>query len=248
MDILDKPLEPWRFMQYTGYRRGRAAFGRSGAQGDIFQASGVAADIARELSPPHLNVSRCDIQITMWYDADNPDVAQRLAPVALDYADKRGRAGARPRLISGYGTGDTLYVGSRSSDVFIRIYDKWRESKLNAEFQYAWRFEVELGGDAAKRAWRGDITDGEYPGMLDVASIVSAYMRRRGIELPELSGVYAREIPKPDKDTDAQTRSLQWLRNQVSPTIGRLLTDGIELDQVLDALGLSDKVIDVERL
>lgn len=58
-------------------------------------------------------------------------------------------------------SGATVYIGNRKSDVFMRIYDKFSEQKLQGSGHWM-RCELELHGDAAQKAFKClvDTSDG----------------------------------------------------------------------------------------
>lgn len=58
-------------------------------------------------------------------------------------------------------SGATVYIGNRKSDVFMRIYDKFSEQKLQGTGHWM-RCELELHGDSAQKAFRclTDTSDG----------------------------------------------------------------------------------------
>lgn len=227
---------PWALLGYYGTQIGQAAWGESG-QGLIIQASGGAASNLFRQSVPYANVTRLDLQVTVWYKEYYPDVARLAAEQAYSARDKRPRRAVKMRYIDGYGLGDTLYVGRRGADSrFLRIYDKWRESGESEEYLHSWRYEVELTDRYALVAYRELQGLGETDAT--VAGMVSSEFARRGLSLPVL--VEKLEVPVSSRkrrmpDTD---RRMRWLREQVAPSLERLLADGVSRDDIFSALGL----------
>jgi hypothetical protein len=113
------------------------------------------AALAAQLEPEGVRCSRFDLQITI--DAALVPSMERLFDV-LNSADTTewNHTGPRPKLqhirnSDGY---DTLYIGTRTSELFRRIYVKPIEGK-----DYV-RFEVEVKGNLARALWeRGDVSD-----------------------------------------------------------------------------------------
>lgn len=178
-----------------------------------------------------------DIQLTCWYDRDFPSLAAALSGVAFRAGvGGRGRK-ARVRLINGFGSGDTLYVGTRGKEAkFLRIYDKWRESGLKDDWRHAWRFEAELTDGYARVALRalevGTLTAPECLAALE------PFFTERGIRLPadEMWGIApSSRLPREESST---YKRLMWLHNQVRPAIDKMLADGVPLSELRQVLGL----------
>lgn len=231
--------ELWRWMGYHGERIYNVAWGEHDA-GFIFQASGLAAREAAMLVLPYTHCPRIDIQATFWFTTDDEGLASRVASVANHFrSGKRGRK-VSTRLISGFGQGDTTYIGTRGKkSKFLRCYDKWRESKLEEGYRYAWRYECELTDEHAGLCY-GSIQD--LPNRSEaVLSLVAGYYSERGIALPQTgSSVCVRPESLP-KDSSSDERRLLWLKNQVGPTVAKLMARGVSREAVLSALGLDDK-------
>lgn len=129
------------------------------------------------------------------------------------------------RYIDGCGDGDTVYVGSRSSALYIRIYDKWRESKLHDDWRYAWRFEAEVKEGVGAQYWEGPRNS--LPSTAYWAAIVVSMARERGITLPVLlPGEMGDPQRIPRGETDNEKR-LRWLARQVAPTVEKLRASGV---------------------
>jgi len=87
------------------------------------------------------NVSRLDLAVTLRDD----DIDRDWTEIALNQSSLDGRIDSgvlKTRRIQGTPDGATLYIGSRSSDRFIRIYDKTAESK-GIYPERSWRWEIE---------------------------------------------------------------------------------------------------------
>jgi hypothetical protein len=227
---------PWQAYGYRGHSFGLVQMGE-GAQGLILQASQWAADDIRALGLPYNNVSRADIAITVWYDGDPGAMVKGFAQKSEGARGFAGAAGWRITHIEGYGNGDTTYLGARTSDIYVRIYDKGRESAEREEYRHALRYEVEYKGSAAAAVWEG--AHRAAPGRHWLAAQVLQVLRRRGVfvALPAEVPVPAVDLrTAPPSDTD---KRLAWLRNQVAPSIDKLVAAGVSLDEVRQALGLA---------
>lgn len=130
---------------------------------------------------------------------------------------------------------DTIYIGSRESDKFIRIYVK--ESEYDGRFL---RVEVEFKGDYAKEAFYG-----AQKSRLQMQRIFAGELARLPPEQPlmaiaeqiAIDGAAAVEKRKTVPD---RSGAMRWVRRQVMPAIQRLLNDhelGGEMEfLLLDAL------------
>lgn len=229
--------EPWAWMGYYGSHIGPVAAGR-GPQGAILQASGVRAASVCTGGLPWSGCPRIDLQATFWYEADTPDMAKEFAAATVRHAVGRVGRKAAIRLVDGFGDGDTLYVGRRGKESkFLRIYDKWRESKRDDEWLYAWRFEAELTDGYARAALRRLQSTAQTAD--EVVAILRPYMEERGIMMPqsERMGYLPMErLARPKSDT---FKRLVWLQTQVRPAVDKLVAAGVGPDEIKEALGLT---------
>lgn len=181
------------------------------------------------------NVSRVDLQVTFAIDPPMPHLVStyynNLHPSEVQFT----------RLENTSRGGQTLYVGSRSSDVFGRIYDKGVQSGLLPVPGYLWRYELEYKNYYAPQAINRLIV--EKCGRCSLSRLITntiwTYFDKRN--LPPLFN------RRGDADiitvacrvrSDELDRQLDWLRQQVSPTVKRIFTRN--RTSVLDALGLSE--------
>lgn len=159
------------------------------------------------------NVTRIDIAIDHygWLNIEG-------YKAALD----EGAAVTRARdwnLITGR-KGQTLYVGSRTSEKFLRIYDKAAEQGVEGNW---FRIELECKGDFARGValhvdsagydYYGDIIRGfcDWPNLYSWVSATASPTLLEG-------------IPKPEKKRDTFT----WLMKSVAPSVAKLLVEDHE--------------------
>lgn len=231
-------VDEWQWLGFRGKRVGALAIGHNGSDRWLYQGSGLSAQPLFDLRIPHDNCSRLDIQVTMWFPNQRPKLVQAVAS-----ASNVARVGARGRpwnirFIDGMGAGDTAYIGTRGKkSKFLRCYDKGAESKGLQGYENAYRFEAELTDHHAREA-EGTLLDvGSGPEA--VASLVAAYYRERGIELPEVTGSECHRASSLPRDESSAERRLAWLRSQVSPAIDKLIADGVPLSVISEALGFT---------
>lgn len=226
---------PWYWQGYYGQRSTGVSYG-SGPQGHILQVSGWQAQDVWALGVPFNNVARLDIQCTFWLETDSPGVGKRVGLLSKAASDGTHGGRWKVRTIDGHGTGDTCYIGSRESGNMWRVYDKWREQKRSDDWVNAWRFELEATDDLACALWP---TYGvQEPGPDYWASVCRAQLRTRGIILPAFekrTTLAAQKKVKPATDDESR---IAWLRNQVAPSVAKLLASGHKRDYILQALGL----------
>lgn len=122
-------------------------------------------------------------------------------------------------LITGR-SGQTLYVGSRTSEKFLRIYDKAAEQRVDGNW---YRIELECKGDYARGValhvdgagydYFGDIIKGfaDWPSEEQWTSITASPTLLEG-------------IAKPEKRRD----TFSWLMKSVAPSVAKLLLDDHE--------------------
>lgn len=164
------------------------------------------------------HISRIDVQITVQFEEYVSNIARRA------YADANLANNSLPThrrrkltLITGSDGGDTCYIGSPSSEQRGRIYNKERQSD-DPKYQRSWRYECVFKNDVATSFAISLLnTDTNHPSFC-LGTVVS-WFDARGVDC---SGYYSgraivtrieRTLP-----TDVE-RKLQWLQEQVAPTV-----------------------------
>jgi len=181
------------------------------------------------------NVSRVDLQTTFVVDPPMPHLVStyynNLHPSEVQFT----------RVENTAQRGQTLYVGSRSSDVFGRIYDKGVQSGVGPFPGHLWRYELEYKNYYAPQAINRLLVEKcnrRTLGSLITNTIYTFFDQRN---LPPLFN------RRGDADiittacrvrSDELVRQLDWLRTQVSPTVKRLWPRN--RTDVLLALGLEE--------
>jgi hypothetical protein len=107
-------------------------------------------------------------------------------------------------------TGTTVYIGSRSSEKMLRVYDKAAESGEGGEWT---RIELELKGSEAN-------STGQYlckHGLANIPAIIRAFCdwptSERWLEI--FASIPVVSVPKEEKVTDRD----KWFRDQVRPAL-----------------------------
>jgi len=219
--------EEWAWLGYKGTKVSTASWGL-GEQGALLQVSGALSHDAVLLDLPRTGVPRLDLQVTTWNEPSASDIPRRVSRETL-----AARTGARGRpwkiaLIDGFGEGDTCYIGSRQSACFIRVYDKAKESADEA-YAGAVRYEAEFKGREAEAAYAEMVQAG--PAACSCAAgIVRGVLAHRGASLPEWVQVPSKARHLAIRETPSVDRSCAWLQGQVSPTVRRLMDEGVSYE------------------
>lgn len=222
----------WSSFGYDGWSVSGVKWGRR-QQDDLIQVSGdTCQHWWKAIVANASNVSRLDLAVTIKFVdhqislvSDNWQAIQEVAgnlPIIRNYT-----------IISSLFGGDTLYVGSRSSQQFGRLYDKGLQSEA-ANYQNCHRWEVEFKKPLAhlvanEAAYSADV-DGYILGR------VKGWFEERLIETPWQGAERIGAIQLLRKRTTDE-KALDWLNRSVSPTVKRLIERGKAAD-VLLALGI----------
>lgn len=228
----------WMGHGYSGLRCGSVQYGRYN-DSSLLRVTGLDADVkARPVIAFSTNVSRLDFQSTVRMVQPHETLASKFERKARSFKGKHKKA-FEVELRRNDLRGQTLYLGRRQSERFIRIYNKHAESK-HPFYERCWRAEVQYSGALAKlRA--AQFLDSPADSLL-CHETVRLELARRGIpwaHLPKRSRHVLKGVPNTVPTTDE--RRLQWLRSQVRPTIEVLLDHG-RLSEVLSALSLDEEI------
>lgn len=235
MKALGHEEKPEHILGYKGVKCANVFFGER-HDGWMTRASDWQAGVWYRAMPfPMWKPTRIDIQLTGVFGEDVENFAVEQASNAV--AQREHSTGGRPyrvQLIRGFGAGDTLTVGSRSSQRYGRLYDKHRESK--GEYpEGAWRWELETKEEAAEEVNKMLRTaDDETP---LIAGLIIEYYTARGVQVP-INVASSPAILHLGRNTADDERSLRWLSHYVRPTVDRLKRKGHEA-RVREALGLT---------
>lgn len=219
-------VESARVMQYAGWSFGSVFFGtaeQSGRMHNMLRVSGAAAhDLIGGLGnvPGSVKCTRVDVQVTVPLDRGYD--SGRFYVFATEGKDWKGRKRKVSRIQNEDGL-DTVYIGSRQSEVFARLYVK----EVGRPVVRALRFEVELKGgksDVYKRALLSGKADmvglllWEWEKMpaLAIAQAPSVGAVLNGGEPYRLRGV--KTIREP-------SATYKWFDRSVVPALRRLLND-----------------------
>lgn len=133
--------------------------------------------------------------------------------------------------------GMTIYVGSRSSDSFIRIYNKTAEARIvspNSVIPALLRIEVELKDSYAELAYSYLEDCGGFNEKDDLSSLLNQFISRIGLEIEAVA--FRAEWMKRVSSSRNNDRTLAWLAHTVKPSIERMFVE-VGVDAVASALG-----------
>lgn len=213
------------WLQYRGVKlpwafAGVAKQGKDERYHSLLQVSGsradMAANMARVLVDGGGKCSRIDLQVTvpmvadyLWWD--------RWSEYMLNASWGHRRPKIEP--IPGDRGMSTLYVGSRTSERFIRFYVKELDNG-----DRALRFEVQYGGDMAQQVWS------EAGGRTQLKHRLAGELSRLplpgpgGTNLNRLRVALGNGAPVPTTVHEGGN-TWAWINEAVDPAIKRLLGD-----------------------
>lgn len=175
-------------------------------------------------------VTRLDLAVTL----QDLDIDRDWTAIALRQASFDGRVDSgllKTHRIEGTPDGRTLYVGSRSSDRYIRIYDKTAESK-GIWPERSWRWEIEYKRPRAGIVAARLLRPGPTP--TSIVDVVASALADVRIILPYGDPPSGWTSKAPKRETNDETR-LKYTSRVVGPFLKGLM-DAVGEDRVLQAL------------
>jgi len=232
----------WHFFGYQGTvvkkpAMGHFAYGEANTDlmGVIVQASGALADrfVLDFLEPSH-RWTRLDLAVDVSQETPSPSFLQGV----YDWIVRNETGPRKYSLIQNNMGGTTLYVGSRQSEEFGRVYDKGAEMGRSAGLE--WRYEIELKGDKAKHAAKvlAEMHKGHRDKSGAISSTVYDWFLKRSVPPIWPRGNTEAIDLRVKATTTNDDQRLLWLKTTVSPTVKEMLSLGKV--EVLEALGITD--------
>jgi DNA relaxase NicK len=236
-------VRPFRLMGYVGWRAGRVSYGERENAGLVQLSGDFAARHFDTVYPLQENVSRLDVAVTARLPQRDNQLGARAYEQAVTYHEQHPRS-ALPSFHGDAAGGYTAYVGHRTSDYYLRIYNKEAEQEAAhdpsgiEQYRNAWRYELESKGIAASTLALAHSSTADRHSWSQ--SLVHNYTSSHGIE-PAFSHDGNRVLgPCLRRRSDRDTR-LAWVRATVRPALLYLLQTGSR-DEVMQALGLESEV------
>lgn len=226
---------PQSWLGFEGYKLEGLYFGRRDKDVMLCLSGSMAHDLGPLAIQSATNISRLDLQVTICSNGEVLELA-RNAWSQLKSADHPSH---RPRSFSfivGHPVGQTLYINSRASDNFARIYDKGVESKL-CPAGMMWRYEVEFKRKVSKQESLALAPSQQLAA--DVCDRVHSWLTSRGVEPPWPAPSSYVDISRARGPADRDV--LTWFNKSLSVSIGKAITQ-YGLVTVLESLGLHTRV------
>lgn len=233
---------PFRLLGFEGYATGRIRFGRRNGDA-LLQLSGQLADDALDtVAPLAERISRVDIAVTVRLPTADTLVAEQHYAEACTWRDEHPTS-ALPKLVTDGDGGATCYVGRRTSDRLLRVYNKQAEQLAGSDvdgsthYQNCWRYELECKGTAAAPLAAALVCAPNRPDY--VQQSVHDYCELHGLGPIFPSRGERVLLPGFRRRSDTQSR-LAWFRGAVAPAILKMAGE-VERAEILDALGLGEE-------
>jgi DNA relaxase NicK len=196
----------------------------------------LSADTSHELTPVMAyfadHWSRIDYAVTV---IDRDDVFNPSEQYFWQWREKHpeGKGPLNVTRIQSTRGGSTLFLGSRGSARYTRVYNKHVES----DGQYppgSWRFELELKREQSEQAhasWKEHLH-----GITYIQGMAVSQLEEHGFPIPfdPLEHPTHRGVPAKVRDVD---RTLKWLETQVAPSID-WVKEAVGNEEVKRILGL----------
>lgn len=219
---------------YEGLSCGNCFVGEND-HGSFAQFTGEKADWAfGYVMHPSAHFSRVDVQTSVKYREYQANIGKRAYRDSIR-ANEALPAGRKRKIwiIVGSDGGDTVYIGSASSDQRCRIYNKERQSD-DIRYTRAWRYEVvfrnELATSFAKNLSASVISRADY-----CLETCVAWCTTRGVDIQAFGSGTGVVLPlQRTLPTDVE-RKLNWLAHQVRPTVEYLCKLGFR-DTIMETL------------
>lgn len=239
--LLGAKIRPFRLNGYQGSQADRVRYGERSDRGLIQLSGDLAQQHFRTMYGRADHISRLDLAVTVRMASYHPGIGSASYLEACEARLARPTM-ALPQLHQDGNGGSTCYLGDRTSDYFLRIYDKMAECLSRDDqdaidrYHNAWRYELEVKGVSAPGVAER-LFDSPHPSGT-IRGIVHNHCTNHGISPVWDLDTPERPLPGFRRRSDRDTR-LAWLEKSVKPAVGWLLENG-DRTEVLERLGLID--------
>ena len=206
---------------FDGWESGGCFVGSNDTMHYAQFAGKYANDAYHMIDHPKVHVSRIDLQITVQYDVELIKEGRYQYARAIHH--NKGLPDHRQRkihLFAGSDGGDTIYIGSPSSDQRGRLYNKAKQSGEQA-YERSWRYEVVYRNQLALGVFRRVFDSGDAASTVILSEVLDWYLQR-GVVVLDIRNSGSNAIAPPKQPKSDVERKLRWIRNQVVPTIRKL--------------------------
>lgn len=202
---------------FYGLRARHALYGEKDNR-SMLVVSGKAAQQCVVLARKGDNATRLDIQVTLQVGEKNvSDFIEHQFRCAARSGERRGAPLPPKATITPYAY-QTVYVGSRKSDVFIRVYDKFAESG-DETHRGCVRLEAEFKGKASKALWTHMAT--HNCGVMFLLQFLLQTLAAKGLDV-DMVDLERQDIKLSKRERHKDEVTLGWLATQVAKSVQRL--------------------------
>lgn len=206
---------------FDGWESGGCFVGSNDTMHYAQFAGKYANDAYHMIDHPKAHISRIDLQVTVQYDTELPKEGRYQYARSIHHNKSLPEHRRRKiNLFAGSDGGDTVYVGSPTSNVRGRLYNKAKQSGEHA-YERSWRYEVVYRNELAHNVFRR-IIDAHTEVTSVILSSVAQWYHERGIIILDVGSVASDAIAPPKAPPSDVARKLRWIRTQVVPTIRKL--------------------------
>lgn len=229
-----------RLMGYEGRRCSGLYLGHRASDTLIITSGPRCTALAREIITNATNVSRVDVQSTVFCNGEEPHVGLDVYAHVLAER-KSGHGTGEVTIRNTWPRGETCYLNSRRSDSYFRIYDKATEAKLGPE-RTVWRYEGEYKRKPAFQIAASALEADLKPEWFNAFLVGSLHSK----------GVPWRCLPAPTAiswkmaQTSRRGNTRAWLQTTVASCVRKQLRD-VGLSLTLADLGLAGLVVPVTK-
>lgn len=219
-----------RFFGYAGEQCGHIMYGSRQDGALVKLTSALAHEKGMLFSPDAVHCTRIDLQVTAELTYPRPDFINRSYENVVLHKTSNGRPPAAAHLRGSDG-GQTLYVGSRSSMRYFRLYDKGVETGTDVPGKLL-RWELEVKDVLADQAVA--MLAGSADALRSTLGVVGSFCSDRGVPvlwtIPPLEEKF--QIPRIAQE---DAGSLRWLQGPVASVVARLM-ETVGAEQTIGAL------------
>lgn len=217
-EVHSKYIKKGSWQQYIGQTIPHGFIG-SRDDGVLVRLSGdLAYDYATLFIDLGCRPSRVDVQATVRATIPPNEIINTLYHSARQHKPSIGRT-PKLKMFTNREAVEGLYVGSRNSEVFLRTYDKYLESR-EEEYKDCVRFECELKSFAA-RAFADKASILPVDRLMYIDLLKTLYSQR-GMDIPVDGSGSEVVLHKTSSQTGVESK-MWWLSTQVAPTVRHLV-------------------------
>lgn len=232
----DHIVKQYRLQGYDGWGSGGCFVGER-EDGYMGQFSGSFADDAfYQFHRRDAHISRIDLRVDVKYVIMPQTIARKGYRDAI--RANEGLPISRRRkiyLLVGSDGGDTLYLGSPTSEQRGRLYNKEVQSE-DPIYSRTWRYEVVYRNDTANSI-AGVLQSHEADDFDAIKTIVASWYGNRGIHTRHFGTGKIVAVPLVRTIPSDLEKRLVWLRTQVAPAL-RFIQEAGATNEMLEALGI----------